>query len=105
MAKLKWVPGPWLARDNGVCWQIDAAQDAVATTQFCYARETAANARLIAAAPELYEALSKLANEVAGICELAEAAIREGAGHTNYSVLWQRQAEATLALAKARGEP
>jgi hypothetical protein len=67
--------------------------------------ETArATAHLIAAAPDLYDALSKLANEVAAICAIAEASIREAAGNTNYSVLWQRQAEATIALAKARGE-
>lgn len=60
-SETKWTPGPWRAYDNGTCWQIDAEAHAVATTQFCYARETAANARLIAAAPEVYEALHNAA--------------------------------------------
>jgi hypothetical protein len=54
------TPGPWRAVHNGTCWQIDAETDAVATTQFCYAPEVVANARLIAAAPDLFEALAGL---------------------------------------------
>jgi hypothetical protein len=59
-----WTPGPWKAHlnfrgENGSpdVWQIDDEHDAVCTTQFCYAQNTEANARLIAAAPDLYEAL------------------------------------------------
>jgi hypothetical protein len=55
------TPGPWVAENiTGTCWQIDAESDAVATTQFCYARETAANARLMAAAPDLLAALKEI---------------------------------------------
>ena len=60
------TPGPWEAnfsfpgRDGiGDVWQIDADGHAVCTTQFCYAPNTEANARLIAAAPDLLEALLK----------------------------------------------
>lgn len=86
-----WTPGPWHAHYIGV-WQIDAAMDAVATTQFCYAPETKANARLIAAAPDLYIAL--------------DALVQHG-----FAANWFCEPEdvdvvktASLALAKARGE-
>lgn len=65
--EVKHAPGPWSAsfsfpgRDGfGDVWQIDADGHAVCTTQFCYAEGTEGNARLIAAAPELLEALEKL---------------------------------------------
>ena len=61
------TPGPWTAHlnfrgQNGSpdVWQIDDEHDAVCTTQFCYAQNTEANARLIAAAPDLLEAAQKL---------------------------------------------
>lgn len=64
MAEVKHTPGPWSAHKtieahDGMpeCWQIDAEHDAVCTTQFCYAPNTEANARLIAAAPDLFEAV------------------------------------------------
>lgn len=60
----KHTPGPWEANFSfpgqdgiGDVWQIDAFCHAVCTTQFCYAPNTEANARLLAAAPELLEAL------------------------------------------------
>ena len=74
--------GPWAAvlnfegRDG--CpdvWQIDAEYHAICTTQFCYAQETAANARLIAAAPDLLEALILLE---------AEMVLSGNAGSTDY---------------------
>jgi hypothetical protein len=80
------TPGPWKARYNGSCWQIDDEHDAVATTQFCYAPAGEANARLIASAPELYEAL--------------EAMIF---AHDTIQPMDFEKARA--ALAKARGEP
>lgn len=64
MSAVTHAPGLWGAsfsfpgRDGiGDVWQIDADGHAVCTTQFCYAPHTEANARLIAAAPELLEAL------------------------------------------------
>ena len=57
--------GPWTATFSfpgltpgiGDTWQIDSDGHAVCTTQFCYAPNTEANARLIASAPELLEAV------------------------------------------------
>jgi len=55
------TPGPWIIeeghiqRDSGGIryWQVSDGQDAIACNQFCYADESQANARLIAAAPSL----------------------------------------------------
>ncbi len=61
------TPGPWTADLNFVgergcpdVWQINAEHHAICTTQFCYAQETAANARLIAAAPDLLASCTAL---------------------------------------------
>lgn len=69
MSGVKHTPGPWEAnfsfpgRDGiGDVWQIDADGHAVCTTQFCYAPNTEANALLIAAAPDLLEALEAVLN-------------------------------------------
>ena len=69
----KHTPGPWTVTKGrkghgeewGGYWQIDAEYDAVACNQFCYAgarnaEVSEANARLIAAAPELAEALQAI---------------------------------------------
>lgn len=62
----------------------------------------AANARLIAVAPEEHDALTKLTNEVDGLCAF-EIEIREAIGNTNWAVLRQRVEEARAVLAKAEG--
>lgn len=74
MSGVKHTPGPWTAHKtieahDGMpeCWQIDAEHDAVCTTQFCYAPNTEANARLIAAAPDLLDALESLVEHTDGI--------------------------------------
>jgi hypothetical protein len=66
--------------------------------------EAAANANLIAAAPEMYEALDFLAGEVAGSLGMAEAEIRSVIGNTNFGCIELRLKQAEAALAKARGE-
>lgn len=63
-----------------------------------------ANARLIAAAPDLLEALTKLSNEARGWLSAYEIKMRDTVGNTNYAVLKQRVDEATVALNKATGE-
>ncbi|MEN5176357.1 hypothetical protein [Brevundimonas diminuta] len=68
MSGVKHTPVRWTAHKtieahDGMpeCWQIDADHDAVCTTQFCYAPNTEANARLIASAPDLLVALDAIA--------------------------------------------
>lgn len=82
MSGVKHTPGPWEAnfsfpgRDGiGDVWQIDAEHDAVCTTQFCYAPNTEANARLIAAAPCMFDyILSSAQNGCATAQEIVERA-------------------------------
>lgn len=62
---------------------------------------SAADGALIAAAPELFAALTKLSNEVLGSLPLVSASVRQEIGNTNYSILIQRAEEARAALAKA----
>ena len=66
-----------------------------------------ANARLIAAAPWLLEALNSLANEAAGFLEMglaSEQPLPGSVGHTNVAVMRNRIEYASAAIAKARGE-
>lgn len=87
----KWTPGPWsISTENDVCAQIDGEYHAVCTDQFCYApaSEQKANAHLIAAAPDLYEALDKVNRWFNG----------------SENELGMILREAVAALAKARGE-
>src|SRR5690242_3137460 len=98
------TPGPWKhvrighwtireavwSADHGTVCTIPNAQPIVM-------RE--ANARLIAAAPALLEALEKL---VAECGSLQIAAVREGLGNTNAAVLNLRAQEARAAIAQAR---
>lgn len=58
------------------------------------------DARLIAAAPDLLEALRKLGNEATGMWAMADP---DAHGHTNLSVLRLRIDEALAAIAKAEG--
>jgi hypothetical protein len=88
------TPGPWKARYNGSCWQIDAEHDAVATTQFCYAPAGEANARLIATAPDLYAALTDVLS-----------AWEDKSGMGTVFNMQRAIPDARRALAKARGEP
>jgi len=61
------TPGPWKIENghiqqSGIAyWQITDGADAICCNQFCYADNSDANARLIAAAPDLLEALKRLA--------------------------------------------
>ena len=98
MSETKWTPGPWSVA--GTCTVYAVSEDGVnifdAQVQPGYAgdrrtpvNEITANAQLIAAAPELYEALEKM----------VEDDFKSGAPDH-----YQRTASARAALAKARGE-
>lgn len=103
VAETKWTLGPWewIAPDHSVTFLAPAAEplNAIVTVRTCSSCDkrqsnccapSEANARLIAAAPELYEALENLVADVA-----------------DYEA-WQRPCHAVnvanAALKKARGE-
>lgn len=104
----KWTKGPWIvgkSQDNDIhC--VDAKNDKGHTIELCEVwgterdtqetKESMANARLMASAPDLYEALA----------ELDEAYCRAGGDLTRAERMEDRQRliAARAALAKARGE-
>lgn len=62
MSSFKGTPGPWAGKDIGICRQDDAGLQLgfIVTTDEKRRDECAANAQLIAAAPDLLEALQDL---------------------------------------------
>lgn len=60
MSESKHTPGPWQVefahtqQSSGIVyWQVHDGSDAIACNQFCVAGNAEANARLVAAAPDL----------------------------------------------------
>lgn len=107
MSETKHTPGPWEVRID------DASMPRVAAGLFVIAivygttpsrkgraKDLDANARLIAAAPDLLDALQILTNEAQGFMSQALA---ETHGVTNMRVLSLRIDEARIAIAKAEG--
>ena len=100
------TPGPWsvngmLGNDVHIGTGPFSAPIAAAySLQHMRTTTLHANARLIAAAPDLLEALIKLSNEVMGSAEMARPSI----GNTNANCLLQRAEEARAAIKKARGQ-
>lgn len=108
MAETKWTPGPWAVRVAG--HRINVGQDRngryynrvaeMATTATSnVAAEGLANAALIAAAPDLYEALQAMVT-------MQEQMARRPSGGggvlpADYGIV---RGKAHVALAKARGE-
>jgi len=85
MTDKNWTPGPWSVRDEGFGEVVDSKGRGVADT----AVDMQANAHLVSAAPEMYEALEGLVDWLDG------APVGEG---------YERANEARDALAKARGD-
>lgn len=85
----KFTPGPWHVA-NGV--QVRSARDQIAKVWMMRGSEGCANANLIAAAPEILEALQALTNQ------LADDGYQSG---TTYGPLCHA---AVRAIAKATGE-
>ena len=58
------TPAPWIAEidEEKKYFQINSDMHAICTNSFCYEPFNRANARLIAAAPELLEALIEASN-------------------------------------------
>jgi hypothetical protein len=98
--KPAWTPGPWTCDEDGVVWGVDSrgwygkcpSIDIFAASEWPaeLADEAMANARLIAAAPDLHEALAGLMNSLN----------MEHAGRPVYDA-YQKCA---AAIAKARGK-
>lgn len=65
--------------------------------------ELLANARLIAAAPDLLLALIQLTNEISGNWGMDEAGLREVLGNTNYQVTLEKMEAGRAVIAKAEG--
>jgi hypothetical protein len=103
MAEMKWTPGPWGVNKYGSVGAgahyhvpIVASVEPLYGVDQCFGSH-AANARLIAAAPELYKALTAL-------MKIGPRPWMEGAQVTWETWIAAYEA-AERALAKARGEP
>lgn len=88
MKEFKGTPGPWTGKDVGICRQDRAGLQLgfIMTHDENRVAECAANAHLIAAAPDLLEALQQLLEDVCS---------------NNDSVLGYRVDEARAAISKA----
>ena len=91
MKEFNGTPGPWAGKDVGICRQDRAGLQLgfIMTHDENRVAECAANAHLIAAAPDLFEALQQLLDDVCS---------------NNDSVLGYRVDEARAAISKALGE-
>ncbi|MBB5663221.1 hypothetical protein GGE68_001397 [Rhizobium leguminosarum] len=115
MSPTKTTPGPWFVSGvrikmdrqewHGIArYNEDKKQD---ETIACVGFDPRtglglADAKLIAAAPELHAAARKIAAEVGGL-KAFEADIRAVIGNTNWSVLLRRLKDVDDAIAKAEG--
>jgi len=92
----KWTPGPWRVDDDGVDYPLIIGNDEKYVCEILFhpqPSQQVANAHLIAAAPDLYEAL-----------ETAESCIVDVVGAFGVKVPDEILQEIRAALAKARGE-
>lgn len=96
--KPKWTPGPFHCP---TC----ATERGVSVPKFGTCPHHPSYTTIRAAAPDLYEALDRLAGEVAACFGMGnERSAREAFGNTNYSAVMERIAAAKAALAKAQGD-
>lgn len=93
-----WTPGPWFAVQHTNGWTIQDREggcgEMLAQNYSSHDKTVGANARLIAAAPTLLEALEE--------CILALDVSRSGGEYPDF-VAWEAKARAAISL--ARGEP
>lgn len=115
-AKPRHTPGPWesIASDPSEgfeCYWVRAAKPyggpfrgsrivEIGAVNGPQNSEQSANARLIAAAPDMLDTERRLAAEVGGL-RAFEHEIRAAIGNTSWALLMQRLAEADAAIAKA----
>lgn len=98
----RWTPGPWIVAegDGQYLWEVRAPNEpakARRTIARPSGRDRLANARLIAAAPDLAEALEQAAEAL----ERAASAFRTEVARQTFL---DEAAAARAALSKARGE-
>ena len=104
----KHTPGPWKIHEHGVGFEVECAngnvvaqaQQVTALRQDTMQSARKANARLIAAAPELLEALSKFVE----FAELHGEVVFSGGGMSAIDAMNACTSEARAAIAKAKGE-
>ena len=93
MSETRFTPGPWDVRAGRSCLHVVSEDNMMQTGCISFRGNGEANARLIAAAPELYAACKELA-----------ALVADEARHSDISTDQQCALElATRALAKADG--
>ena len=96
----KHISGPWIAEDDQSIYAADGdGRRLIAECHAGHKEERAANARLIAAAPDLLEALQEM---VAGDAEAIEDAKRLGVPFPDEMLAAYHKARA--AIARATGE-
>lgn len=93
---MSYTQGPWKVSKDGSVEGNDHTQ--VATFI-----DNSDDLALIAAAPELVEALERLTKEIEGLLGYAESTLRQVVGHTNVAVMKHHLQAATETLAKAKG--
>lgn len=95
-SEVKFTPGPWIALPNAPraddYWRVSDREDFVCQmfSERCEFENAKANAHLIAAAPDLYEALKWIADQYAN----------QDLSHVDFRVEAARRAEAALSKAQ-----
>lgn len=100
MNQVQHTPGPWRTGASEETCVFGGPDDELIAD----CGGSAENARFVATAPNMLEALAKLANEVLGSLPLMEPLARREFGNSNYNILIQRAEEARAVIAKAVGE-
>lgn len=111
MTQAKFTKGPWMLEYGEVKHRpssiraVEGGVSILRANAFCRvaAKETRANAHLMVAAPELYEAL-RAADEALAMVAAFESDARYIMGNTNFELFMERRKAIKAALAKARGE-
>ena len=91
---MKHTPGPWLWCETKWGIHVQRRQEGGFPVIGTSRKQERADARLIAKAPEMYEALRYLSAECLGVADMA----REVIGNTNANILHQRAEEARALL-------
>lgn len=116
-----YTPGPWRANLTPYYTGIYATEKVISVTEdkdqpllICrfnfgslntkVQKEFQANAYLVAAAPELFQSLRSLRNDIYGWLDLHTPLIRQTLGNTNTQVMIDKIASADAALRKAEGK-